>query len=60
MRSKIINRLNALEDIVLVSMFAAMVGIIFFQVIMRYVLIIPCPGRKNWGSSYLYGFRGWE
>ena len=36
-KSKFIATLNKTEDICLVSMFVAMVSIIFFQVIMRYV-----------------------
>lgn len=38
MRNKIIKGLDKVEDTVLILMFMAMVGIIFFQVIMRYVL----------------------
>ncbi|MGI6732643.1 MAG: TRAP transporter small permease [Anaerovoracaceae bacterium] len=58
MRSKIINRLNALEDIVLVSMFAAMVGIIFFQVIMRYVFNNSLPWSEELGK-FLFVWLSW-
>ena len=58
MRSKIINRLNALEDIVLVSMFAALVGSIFFQGIMRYVFNNSLPWSEELGK-FLFVWLSW-
>jgi TRAP-type C4-dicarboxylate transport system permease small subunit len=58
MKNKIINKLNTLEDITLVSMFAAMVGIIFFQVIMRYVFNNPLSWSEEFGK-FLFVWLSW-
>lgn len=55
---KVIRILDRLEDIVLVSMFGAMVGIIFIQVIMRYVFNNSLSWSEELGK-FLFVWISW-
>lgn len=58
MKNKILNILNTAEEIVLIVMFAAMVGIIFFQVIMRYVFNNSLSWSEELGK-FLFVWLSW-
>lgn len=52
MKSKMIKILDKVEDTCLIVMFAAMVGIIFFQVIMRYMFNNSLPWSEELGKFF--------
>ena len=58
MRKKILVTLDKIEDTVLISMFMAMVGIIFFQVIMRYVFNNSLTWSEELGK-FLFVWLSW-
>ncbi len=58
MNSKIINTINKIEDTCLIAMFAGMVGIIFFQVIMRYVFNDSLSWSEELGK-FLFVWVSW-
>jgi len=58
-KNKFIATINKTEDICLVVMFAAMVGIIFFQVIMRYVFNNSLSWSEELGMDFLAWNKYW-
>ncbi|NLY36856.1 MAG: TRAP transporter small permease [Tissierellia bacterium] len=58
MKNKIIKTLNKIEDTALIVMFAAMVGIIFFQVVMRYVFNNSSSWSEELGK-FLFVWLSW-
>lgn len=58
MKNKTITALNRFEDILLVAMFVAMVGIIFVQVIMRYVFNNSLAWSEELGK-FLFVWLSW-
>lgn len=49
---KILNLLDKIEEVLLVSMFAGMVLVIFFQVIMRYIFNNSLPWSEELGKFF--------
>ena len=58
MKNKILKTLNKIEDTALIAMFVAMVGIIFFQVIMRYVFNNSSSWSEELGK-FLFVWLSW-
>ncbi len=58
MKTKILKTLNKIEDTALIAMFVAMVGIIFFQVIMRYVFNNSSSWSEELGK-FLFVWLSW-
>jgi TRAP-type C4-dicarboxylate transport system permease small subunit len=58
MNKKVIKTLDKIEDNILVAMFVAMVGIIFFQVIMRYVFNNSLSWSEELGK-FLFVWLSW-
>ena len=58
MKNNIIKVLDKIEETVLVSMFVVMVGIIFFQVIMRYVFNNSLSWSEEFGK-FLFVWISW-
>ncbi|QZY55168.1 TRAP transporter small permease [Crassaminicella profunda] len=58
MRKKILVTLDKIEDTVLIVMFMAMVGIIFFQVIMRYIFNNSLSWSEELGK-FLFVWLSW-
>lgn len=58
MRKKVIATLDKIEDTALIFMFVAMVGIIFFQVIMRYVFNNSLSWSEELGK-FLFVWLSW-
>lgn len=58
MSKKVLKTLDKIEDSVLITMFIAMVGIIFFQVIMRYVFNNSLSWSEELGK-FLFVWLSW-
>ncbi|MCT4621965.1 MAG: TRAP transporter small permease [Marinisporobacter sp.] len=58
MRKKVLETLDKIEDTVLIVMFMTMVGIIFFQVIMRYVFNNSLTWSEELGK-FLFVWLSW-
>lgn len=58
MKNNILKTLNKIEDYVLVGLFASMVGVIFFQVIMRYVFNNSSSWSEELGK-FLFVWISW-
>ncbi len=58
MSKKVIKTLDKIEDTLLITMFVAMVGIIFFQVIMRYVFNNSLSWSEELGK-FLFVWLSW-
>ncbi|MDF2546769.1 MAG: transporter [Anaerosolibacter sp.] len=58
MKNRVFTALNKIEDTVLIAMFMAMVGIIFFQVIMRYVFNNSLSWSEELGK-FLFVWLSW-
>ncbi|MCT4607332.1 MAG: TRAP transporter small permease [Marinisporobacter sp.] len=58
MRKKVLEALDKIEDTVLIIMFMGMVGIIFFQVIMRYVFNNSLTWSEELGK-FLFVWLSW-
>ena len=58
MKKNILKTLDKIEETVLVAMFVAMVGIIFFQVIMRYVFNNSLSWSEELGK-FLFVWISW-
>ena len=58
MKRRVLNALDKIEDTVLIAMFMAMVGIIFFQVIMRYVFNNSLSWSEELGK-FLFVWLSW-
>lgn len=58
MRKKVLKALDKIEDTVLITMFMAMVGVIFFQVIMRYFFNNSLSWSEELGK-FLFVWLSW-
>lgn len=58
MKKNILKTLNKIEDVVLISIFVSMVGVIFFQVIMRYVFNNSSSWSEELGK-FLFVWLSW-
>lgn len=58
MRNKVLKTLDKIEDTALIAMFVAMVGIIFFQVVMRYVFNNSSAWSEELGK-FLFVWLSW-
>ncbi|HZK09992.1 MAG TPA: TRAP transporter small permease [Clostridia bacterium] len=58
MKNKIVKTLNKIEDTALVAMFVAMVAVIFFQVVMRYVFNNSSAWSEELGK-FLFVWLSW-